>query len=141
MKLLFSNVGPLREWRPGMMDGDVVMFEPAVAYRSANGVVLTWWVGDSAEDVKLEVLDTAGQVVRTFEPAREGEERDRWSGPALPVGIGLQRVRWDLRTDRMTTFPGVILWGVHTARPEARNVVEQSAELRRVGRRASCRVG
>ena len=68
-------------------------------------------------DAKLEVLDATGEVMRTFEPAEEGEERDRWSGPALPVGGGLHRVRWDLRTDPATTFPGMILWGVRTMAP------------------------
>ena len=72
---------------------------------------------ESATEAKLEVLDATGQVMRTFEPAEEGEERDRWSGPALPVGGGLQRVRWDLRTDPATTFPGMILWGVRTMAP------------------------
>ncbi len=99
---------------------DLVLFEPVVAYRSANGVVISWWVGEgvgSATDASLEVLDPTGEVVRTFEPAREGEERDRWSGPALPVGTGLQRVRWDLRTDPAATFPGMILWGVRTMAP------------------------
>ena len=82
--------------------------------------MLSWWVGEgvgSAEEAKLEVIDTTGRVVRTVEPAREGDERDRWSGPALPVGTGLQRVRWDLRTDPAATFPGMILWGVRTMAP------------------------
>ena len=82
--------------------------------------MLSWWVGEgvgSAEEAKLEVIDTTGRVVRTVEPAREGDERDRWSGPALPVGTGLQRVRWDLRTDPAATFPGMILWGVRTTAP------------------------
>ncbi len=117
---VLDNVGPLREYRPGMLDGDVVMFEPAPAYRSANGAVISWWVGEgvvSAEDAKLEVLDATGQVVRTFEPAREGEARDRWSGQALEVKAGWNRLRWDLRTDPAATFPGMILWGVRTMAP------------------------
>ncbi|MDE2678749.1 MAG: glycosyl hydrolase, partial [Gemmatimonadota bacterium] len=117
---VLDNVGPLREYRAGMLDGDVVMFEPAPAYRSANGAVISWWVGEgvvSAEDAKLEVLDATGQVVRTFEPAREGEARDRWSGQALEVKAGWNRLRWDLRTDPAATFPGMILWGVRTMAP------------------------
>ena len=123
---VLDNVGPLRQWEagsggvPGTAETDLVLFEPAVAYRSGGGLVPSWWVGEgvgSAEDATLEVFDATGQVVRTFEPAREGEERDRWSGPALPVGIGLQRVRWDLRTDPAATFPGMILWGVRTMVP------------------------
>ncbi len=117
---VLDNVGPLREYRPGMLDGDLVMFEPAPAYRSANGAVVAWWAGEGlegAEDAKLEVLDATGRVVRTFEPAREGEARDRWSGPALRVDAGWNRFRWDLRTDPAATFPGMILWGVRTMAP------------------------
>ena len=123
---VLDNVGPLRQVEagsggaPGTTERDLVLFEPAPAYRSANGVVISWWVGEgvgSASDASLDVLDATGEVVRTFEPAREGEERDRWSGPALPVGTGLQRVRWDLRTDPAATFPGMILWGVRTMAP------------------------
>ena len=117
---VLDNVGPLRQYGPGILDRDVVMFDPAPAYRSANGVVISWWVGEgveSTEDAKLEVLDATGQVVRTFEPAREGEERDRWSGSALRVEAGWNRFRWDLRTDPATTFPGMILWGVRTMGP------------------------
>ena len=123
---VLDNVGALRQWEggsegvPGTTERELVLFEPAVAYRWANGVVISWWVGEgggSAEDAKLEVIDATGQVVRTFEPAREGEERDRWSGPALPVAAGLNRVRWDLRIEPAATFPGMILWGVRTMAP------------------------
>ena len=100
---VLDNVGPLRDYRPGMLDGDMVMFEPAPAYRSANGAVLTWWVGEGVAEA-LEGEEGAGagargggghagdhgrgsgQVVRTFKPAVEGEARDRWSGPALTGG-------------------------------------------------------
>ena len=115
-----DNVAPLRQLEAGTTARDLVLFEPAAAYRSANGVVLSWWVGDgveSAADAKLEILDADGEVVRTFEPAAEGEERDRWAGPALPVAGGLNRVRWDLRTDPAATFDGMILWGVRTMSP------------------------
>ena len=117
---VLDNVGPLRDYRPGMLDGDMVMFEPAPAYRSANGAVLTWWVGEgveSTEDVKLEILDANGEVLRTFKPPVEGEARDRWSGPALRVVPGWNRFRWDLRTDPAASFPGMILWGVRTMAP------------------------
>ncbi len=119
---VLDNVGPLRQSQPGITEADLVLFEPAPAYRSANGAVIAWWMGDgggdgSATEATLEILDAGGQVVRTFEVAREGEERDRWSGPSLPAGSGLQRLRWDLRTDPAATFPGMILWGVRTMAP------------------------
>ena len=119
---VLDNVGPLRQYRPGILDRDIVMFDPAPAYRSANGVVLTWWLArDSMEyeigGASLEIRDEEGNVVRSFVPGVEGEERDRWSGPSLPMNKGWNRLRWDLRTDPATTFPGMILWGVRTMAP------------------------
>ena len=124
---VLDNVGPLRQAEPRMTERDLVLFEPAVAYRSANGVMLSWWLGEgmeSAADAKLEVVDAAGEVVRTFlpeEPAagdeEGGQERDRWAGAALPTEAGLNRLRWDLRTDPAATFPGMVLWGVRTMAP------------------------
>ena len=121
---VLDNVGPLRQAEPGMTERDLVLFEPAVAYRSANGVVLSWWLGEGAEDGMLEIVDAAGEVVRTFlpeEPAEDdeegGQERDRWAGAALPMEVGLNRLRWDLRTDPAATFPGMVLWGVRTMAP------------------------
>ena len=121
---VLDNVGPLRQAEAGMTERDLVLFEPAVAYRSANGVMLAWWLGDEAEDGMLEIVDAAGEVVRTFlpeEPAEDdeegGQERDRWAGAALPMEAGLNRLRWDLRTDPAATFPGMVLWGVRTMAP------------------------
>ena len=114
---ILDNVAPLRQIQPGMTERDLVLFDPAAAYRSANGVVLSWWLGDEPEDATLEIMNASGEVVRTFAPAVEGEERDRWAGPALRMEAGLNRLRWDLRTDPPATFPGMILWGVRTMAP------------------------
>ena len=114
---ILDNVAPLRQIQPGMTERDLVLFDPAAAYRSANGVVLSWWLGDGPEDATLEIMNASGEVVRTFAPAVEGEERDRWAGPALPMEAGLNRLCWDLRTDPPATFPGMILWGVRTMAP------------------------
>ena len=58
-----------------------------------------------AEEAKLEVIGATGQVVRTFEPAEEPEERVRWSRPALPVGTGIAQARRDLWPDPAATLP------------------------------------
>ena len=50
---VLDNVGPLRQAEPGMTERDLVLFDPAVAYRSANGVVLSWWLGEGAESAML----------------------------------------------------------------------------------------
>ena len=114
---ILDNVAPLRQLTPETTAQDLVLFDPAAAYRSANGVVLSWWLGDEPGEAMLEIVDPSGDVVRTFEAAVEGEERDRWAGPALPMTAGLNRLRWDLRTDPAASFPGMVLWGVATMAP------------------------
>jgi len=51
-----------------------------------DGATLSWWLGEEPEEAKLEIIDAAGVVVRTFEPAEPDAPRDRWSGAALPTG-------------------------------------------------------
>ena len=139
---VLDNLAPLRQARAGMTDEPVVLFDSPMAYRSANGATLSWWLRDTPEEARLEILDASGQVLRTYEPAArpdpaaegdsaaaegdstaaEGAEsappaRDRWAGPAMPAEAGLNMLNWDLRTDPAATFPGMILWGVRTMAP------------------------
>jgi photosystem II stability/assembly factor-like uncharacterized protein len=114
---VLDNMAPLRQARPGMTAERARLFAPRPAYRSANGVTLSWWLADRPADARLEIVDASGAVLRTFEPADTTEERDRWSGPALPVEAGLNRFQWDLRIQPAVTFPGMILWGVRTLAP------------------------
>lgn len=105
------NVGSLRQRQgaregvPGTAERDLVLFDPAMAYRSGGEVVLAWWVGEgigSTVDAKLEVIDATGRGVRAFKPAGEAEERDRWNRSALPGDTGL----WGVRTMAPAVPPG-----------------------------------
>jgi photosystem II stability/assembly factor-like uncharacterized protein len=112
---VLDNMAPLRQAVPGMTDKEFVLFEPAAAYRAANGAVLSWWLSEEPEEVKLEILDASGAVLRTFEPAPDagGDEapREVWDGTSLSAKPGLSHLVWNLRTDPVPTFPGMILWG------------------------------
>ncbi|MCY3599856.1 MAG: glycosyl hydrolase [Gemmatimonadetes bacterium] len=130
---VLDNLAPLRQARPGLTAEAVALFDPATAYRSANGATLSWWFREAPEEARLEILDASGTVLRTYEPAprpdpaaegdstaAEGEAapaRDRWAGPALPAEAGLNMLQWDLRAAPAATFPGMILWGVRTMSP------------------------
>ena len=97
-----DNTALLRQAQPVITERAVHLFDPAAAYRLGHRVVLWWWLRDevqSGTDAPLAIVDATGDVVRTFTPATEGEERDRWAGPSAPVKSGLNRLRWDLRTD------------------------------------------
>jgi hypothetical protein len=114
---VLDNLAPIRQARADRGGTDAVLFDPPVAYRSANGVTLSWWLAAQPREAKLEIMDQSGEVLRTMVPADSAEERDRWAGPALPVRAGLNFIQWDLRVDPPVTFPGMILWGVRTMAP------------------------
>jgi photosystem II stability/assembly factor-like uncharacterized protein len=114
---VLDNIAPIRQATPGMTTEVATLFEPPVVYRSANGATLSWWLAEAPEVAKLEILNTSGEVLRSFEPADSTTERDRWAGPSLPAQAGMNRLQWDLRTTPAATFPGMILWGVRTMAP------------------------
>lgn len=75
--------------------------------------------------ITLEILDTAGKVIRKYpkkeEPGDEEEDffnRDRSTGN-LPADAGLNRFVWDLRYEGATKVPKAPLWGGNTNGPEA----------------------
>jgi len=84
----------------------------------------------SSNDV-LEVLDSAGQVVRRF--TNTGDKKDDEGGPLpegddddgpgadgakkLPAKAGLNRFVWDLRSPDASRFKGLILWAGGTRGP------------------------
>ncbi len=114
---ILDNIAPLRQATPRLTAEEMVLFKPPVAYRSGNGVTLSWWLATKPEDAKLEILDSTGTVLRSYVPADSAEKRDRWAGAALPAKAGLNSLQWDLRIAPATTFPGMIVWGVRTLAP------------------------
>jgi len=115
---VLDNVEPLRQLEANTTDEDLVLFDPPTAYRSSNGVVLSWWLADEPEEATLEILDASGEVLRSMEPADSAEEeRDRWADAAIPAEAGVNQFRWDLKTEPWPSFPNMILWGVRTTAP------------------------
>src|SRR5262249_7872807 len=106
------------------------LFAPPVAVRSGPGVQLSWMLKTAPVTARLEILDSVGTVLRTFvtDTTRPDSTRGRGEGGGagggrfggqvfLPKAAGLQRLTWDLRTEGIATFPGMILWGAGTAGP------------------------
>jgi hypothetical protein len=119
---VLDDIAPLRQVAPDYAAAGVRFFRPPPATRSGPNLVLSWWLTSAPKVAKLEILDSAGAVLRTFEPdttpravrdsiaAADPSARFR-AGTPLPNAAGNNRLAWDLRTDGPTTFPGMILWG------------------------------
>ena len=118
---VLDNIAPLREAGSDMTTSGPKLFTPPAAVRSGSGVTLSWWLEEPAAAARLEIIDAAGAVLRTFEPepedAPEGGPEARYRGASLPNEAGLNVLHWDLRTEPAEVFPGMILWGVRTLSP------------------------
>jgi photosystem II stability/assembly factor-like uncharacterized protein len=74
--------------------------------------------------VKIEILDEAGKVVRTYpskNPPPEGEEGgfQRERGGGIPTEAGINRFVWDLHYEGATRIANSPLWGGSTEGPVA----------------------
>ncbi|MBI3983386.1 MAG: glycosyl hydrolase [Gemmatimonadetes bacterium] len=127
---VLDNIAPLRQASPERFAADAWLFTPAVAVRSGPGVTFSWWLKNKQETAQLELLDSAGAVLRTWQPDTTPPERPAAGQPGggggpgggtqwLPNAAGLNRIHWNLRTEPMVTFPGMIMWGVRTNAPAA----------------------
>jgi photosystem II stability/assembly factor-like uncharacterized protein len=113
---------------PQLADPDVRkstahLFLPRTAYRggAVEGASLSYYFAATPEkDVKLEILNEAGEVIREFEgkPGEKSEEEPRGrrgrpgrEQPKLPVEKGLNRFTWDLREKGPEIPQGVVHWG------------------------------
>jgi hypothetical protein len=90
-------------------------------------VTISWLLKTAPTSIKLDILDSTGAVLRTFEPdtthpdsvraAAPGGGRRGGGGVFVPKTAGVGRVMWDLRAKGITSFPGMILWGAGTNGP------------------------
>ncbi|MEO7457099.1 MAG: glycosyl hydrolase [Gemmatimonadaceae bacterium] len=126
---VLDNIAPLRQASPTTLAKAVHVFTPPPAVRSGAGTTLSWYLKSAPTTAKLEILDSTGTVLRTFEPdttrpdstgraaAAPTGGRRGGGGGFLPKTAGINRLAWDLRTKPIASFPGMILWGAGTNGP------------------------
>jgi photosystem II stability/assembly factor-like uncharacterized protein len=125
---VLDNIAPLRQASAAVLAKAVHLFIPPVAVRSGPSVAVSWHLKSVPASARLEVLDSAGAVLRTWSaplPAADsaaaagaGGGGGRFGGPVpLPRSAGISRMTWDLRAEGITGFPGMILWGAGTGGP------------------------
>ena len=123
---VLDDIAPLRQYAPEVVASEAFVFAPPPAVRSGPSVVLSWWQKTAARRARLDIVDSAGAVLRSYEPDSTRPDTTtpaggfrRPTGSSLPNAAGLNRLAWDLRTQGAVTFPGMILWGASTNGPAA----------------------
>lgn len=127
---ILDNISPLREWNAEVAGAGVYLFRPAAAIRIRKneardtplppeepagknppaGAIIDYTLNPMPSGVvTLEILDSAGKLVRKFSSVDEPGKIDEtqpfptyWFNPPAPLSrrVGLNRFVWDLRYER-----------------------------------------
>ena len=116
---VMDNLATLRQVAGSL--GDVTLFAPPQTIRGLDRVLIDYYLKAQPKNLTLEVLDGTGQTVRSFSglpprPAGQVAGDDDDDGPrgpqrTVPMAAGMNRATWDLSSQPIASFPGMILWG------------------------------
>ena len=116
---VMDNLATLRQFAGSL--GDVTLFAPPQTIRGLDRVLIDYYLKAQPKNLTLEVLDGTGQTVRSFSglpprPAGQVAGDDDDDGPrgpqrTVPMAAGMNRATWDLSSQPIASFPGMILWG------------------------------
>ncbi|MGD0793659.1 MAG: hypothetical protein ABR920_18000 [Terriglobales bacterium] len=135
---ILDDVSPLRQFADSVAGEDMHLYQPAAAYRvhtgeaparlvfagknPPTGAVIYFYLKQAPkqevkkEEVKIEILDAAGSVVRKYsssknEPLDEPlDPDDKKPEKQIKPEDGLNRFVWDLHYDAANRVPGYFLW-------------------------------
>jgi hypothetical protein len=96
---ILDDIGPLRQLTAQVATSSAYLFEPHAATRSVNQATIDYYLEHGADEVKIEILDSQGRLVRAFESSAAGKKP------------GTNRFSWDLRYPGSTVFPGIVFRG------------------------------
>jgi photosystem II stability/assembly factor-like uncharacterized protein len=119
---ILDDISPLHQMTDEVQKADAWLYEPRTAYRGQGlrGASFYYYFGKLPEDeVKLEILDGSGTVLRTFE-GQAGEKAEAAAsspfGPGrtpdeISIEEGLNAFNWNLRLKAPEVPQGVVHWG------------------------------
>jgi photosystem II stability/assembly factor-like uncharacterized protein len=123
---VLDDVAPVREFQASPADSALHLYQPYYAVRHVQNAVFQYYLKDSTTDLKVEILDSRGQLVQSFmgithistadslaEVQEEEEYGYRRRQPSPFIKKGLNTFTWDLRYPAPALFKGMILWGAN----------------------------
>ncbi len=147
---VLEDIGPLRQMTAEVAAAPAWLFDPVDPVRGIDqGAQFRYHLAEAAERVTIEILDGAGEVVRSYEGTAEDEEEEEDESPfarffggggggSPAVEQGSHSFRWDLRHPAWTDFEGRIMWAARPMGPTAvpgpytvRMTVDDAAPLTR----------
>jgi photosystem II stability/assembly factor-like uncharacterized protein len=132
---VLDDISPLREIDTNSANADLILYKPATSVRlhlpdqvekrgpvgenPPPGVILNYYFKSAPKDeVKLEILDGNGKLVRSLssKEKKEFEQPPEWPDQVkevttIPANAGMNRYAWNLRWERPTKIPGAFYTG------------------------------
>ncbi len=123
---VLDNISVLRQATPAITTAALHVFDTFNPLRGRDRAVsIDYYLGQAADEVKVEFLDAAGTVLRTFtgtsKPDAPAEDEGGFGRrpPRVGVAAGMNRFTWDMRYEGATVFPGMIMWAAQPQRGPA----------------------
>ncbi len=140
---ILDDITPLRELTDDVAKADIHLYKPPAMYRTyfaeffdrrqpvgenpTHGAVISYYFKSAPKgEVKLQILDSAGAVLREFSSLdKKGPETPpEWPDlvppeEKIPVEAGMNRFSWDLRYDGPHRLPGEVLAEIRSRGPIA----------------------
>jgi photosystem II stability/assembly factor-like uncharacterized protein len=140
---ILDDIGPLRQVNAQTANSDVLLYKPTVTFREhwpedyekrqpvgqnpPKGALLSYYFKAAPKgEVKLEILDAKGTVVRSLSSVDKKEEETppEWPDQAhpeekIPAEAGFNRFAWDLRYEGPHKLPGEVLGELRSRGPMA----------------------
>ena len=125
---VLDNVGILREMGAPVTQSSAYLFKPADVTRSVSRATFDYYLASPPSDLRLEILDSTGSVIRALTGATKTETPQEVledeDGPPPPVRTvpaknGINRFVWDMRAAPSHDFPGLIMYQANVHGPVA----------------------
>ncbi len=134
---ILDDLSPLRQLADSIATADAFLFKPRDAVRLGggpggqgvgrnppNGAMVYYTLRsapDSTNDVTIDVLDSAGTLIRSFSTRRLRGADSVAVGRIVRDSLkaGMNRFLWNMRYRDATTFPNLIMWAGNVNGPAA----------------------
>ncbi len=122
---IMDDVTPLHQVTPALSKEKFYLYKPGIAYRTqiegyrgsnapenkTEGAIMHYYLSEDADSLSLEILDSEGHLVRSFDSKQHPEQ--------LSSSQGAQRFEWDLTYPSPKLIDGSIMSLSYTGGPKA----------------------
>ncbi|MBX2816850.1 MAG: glycosyl hydrolase, partial [Saprospiraceae bacterium] len=119
---ILDDINPLRAAVTGVPT-TATLFKPSPAIRGLTNASVQYYLPESVDSVKFEIIDPEGSVIGTHigrEPEYKPDPNVPWwrrGGSSVPTTkTGINTFSWDMRYPGATEFDGMIIWSARPGR-------------------------